>query len=132
MVDTPFDPIRPPSINQSAEELDLMQAMIDEGKLPKNFMERHFDAVDANVFGVDAPKDRKGFRLEQGIGSPNNQTANSLAAYRKFHGPNGPDPDPPEVFEATEKRMIAELAKTNEAKRAKIPANRRRGAGRPN
>ena len=35
-----------------------MQAMMDEGKLPKDFMDRHFDAVDANVFGVDAPKDR--------------------------------------------------------------------------
>lgn len=110
MVDTPIDPIRVPSINLSMEELDAMQAGIENGSLPKDFMDRHFDAVDRNVFGHDAKKDRKGNYQEQGLGSSKNQTKNSVEAYRKFCKS---EPD----FAENLKRMEAEL-KDSEARRA--------------
>ena len=84
MVDQVIDPVRVPTINLTLEELELMQVLIDEGKLPRDFIERHFDAVDANVFGVDAPKDKKGYRIEQGRGSPLNMTQQSIDAYKKW------------------------------------------------
>lgn len=112
MVTTPIDPIRVPTISQSPAEIAEMQAMIDKGDLPRDFIKRHVDAVDANVYGVDAPKDRKGWRLEQGLGSPGNQTQNSIDAYKRFHSK---DPD----FEETLKRMQAELAATNKQREGK-------------
>ena len=103
MVETRPDPIRPPTINQSMEELEQMQALIDAGQLPPDFIERHFDAVDANVFGVDAPKDRRGYRVEQGRGSPLNMTQQSIDAYKKW-GKDEPD------FNENLKRMESQLA----------------------
>lgn len=131
MVTTPIDPRRVPSINQTAEEIAEMEAMIAAGKLPPDFIEQHLDAVDANVFGSDAPKDRKGFRLEQGIGAPGNMTKNSIDAYRKYHDPANPrcvEPDPD--FAENLKKMTADLAKSDEARKARAPSGRRLHAGR--
>ena|ERR1700761_4545771 len=119
MVTTPIDPMRVPSINLNEGELAEMEALIEQGTLPKDFLDRHFDAVDANVFGVDAPKDRKGFRLEQGIGTPGNMTANSIAAYIKYHGPHSLVPDPEEEFNKNVARMRADLAKCDAERNAK-------------
>jgi hypothetical protein len=80
MVTTPIDPRRVPTINLSETELAEMQAEIDAGLLPPDFIERHLDAVDANVFGIDAPRDKNGCRMEQGRGSPRNQTQQSIDA----------------------------------------------------
>ena len=118
MVTTPIDPHRPPSINQSPAELAQMQADIDAGTLPKDVIKKHIDAVDANVFGTDAPKDRQGFRLEQGLGSPSNMTQQSIDAYIKNQTerrPGGPEPG----FEEHLKRMRAELAASEKAKDGK-------------
>jgi hypothetical protein len=111
MVTATIDPIRVPTITQSAGEIAEMQGMIEAGQLPKDFIKRHIDAVDANVYGHDAPKDRKGFRLEQGLGSPKNQTRNSIDAYKKY-GKDEPG------FDENVKRMEAELKACDEAKDA--------------
>ena len=115
MVETRPDPIRPPTINQSMAELEQMQALIDAGQLPPDFIERHFDAVDANVFGVDAPKDKRGYRTEQGRGSPVNMTQQSIDAYKKWHGPSKDQPEGEAGVAENRKKMEAQLA-TNQKK----------------
>lgn len=119
MVAATFDPIRVPVVNLSQKEIDEIAGLIEQGQLPKDFLDRHFDAVDANVFGEDAPKDRKGNRLEQGHGSPKNQTANSVAAYRKY------GKDEPNYAEHL-KRMEAELAACDAVRKANAPRGARR------
>ena len=123
MVSAVIDPIRIPTLNLSSQELDELASLIEQGQLPKDFLDRHFDAVDANVFGIDAPKDRHGNRKEQGIGSAGNQTANSVAAYIKYCK-NEPD------YDENVKRMKAELAKCEEARKAQVTAANRKRAKR--
>lgn len=131
MVTTPIDATRVPTINLNDEEIAEIEAKMAEGKLPPDYLDRHFDAVDQNVFGTEAPKDRNGFRTEIGIGSPNNQSANSISAYKKFHDPANPkcvEPDP--NFAENLKRMQSQLVKSNELRKANAPAGARRHAGR--
>jgi hypothetical protein len=110
MVETRPDPIRPPTLNLSMEELEQMQALIDAGQLPGDFIERHFDAVDANVFGVDAPKDKQGNRLEQGRGSSRNMTQQSIDAYKRWCGPSKDQPQGEPGYAENLKKMEAQLA----------------------
>jgi hypothetical protein len=84
MVQAVVDPIRVPTINLSEAELAEMEALIEQGLLPKDFIDRHFDAVDNNVFGFDHKKDRKGVPIEQGLGSAGNMTQQSIDAYKKW------------------------------------------------
>lgn len=112
MVSAVIDPIRVPTINQSPAEIAEIQALIEQGQLPKDFLKRHIDAVDANVYGFDAPKDRRGFRLEQGLGSSRNQTQQSIDAYIKYHSK---DAD----FDENLTRMKTELAECNKQREAK-------------
>ena len=84
MVDTVIDPIRIPTITLSEAEYADIEALMATGALPKDYLERHFDAVEKNVFGHDHKKDRKGNPIEQGIGSPDNMTRNAVEAYRKY------------------------------------------------
>lgn len=123
MVTTPIDPIRMPTINLSMEEIDEIQVRMERGELPPDFLDRHFDAVDANVFGIDAAKNKQGDRIEQGLGSSKNQTRNSVEAFRRFCKS---EPG----YEATLTRMEAELAKCDEARKANTPRakwNKKRG-----
>jgi hypothetical protein len=83
VMDTPIDPIRIPTITLSNEEIDEIKEGIKAGQLPADFLERHYDAVDANVFGIDAPKDRHGKRQEQGRGSRGHETLNHFLALRR-------------------------------------------------
>ena len=118
MVHTPIDPVRIPTINQSPAEIAEMEAMIEAGQLPKDFIKRHVDAVDANVFGADAPKDRNGFRVEQGLGSPGNMTQQAIDAYIKNQTERrtgGPEPG----YEQHLKRMQAQLVETQKKNDAK-------------
>jgi hypothetical protein len=116
-METPF-PIKPPSINQSPKEIADIQVQMEAGLLPKDYLKKHIDAVDENVFGTDAPKDRDGFRLEQGQGSSKNQTQQSIDAYIKNQTERragGPEPG----YEEHLKRMRAELAACEKAKDGK-------------
>ncbi len=129
MVDTPADPLRPPTITQTPQEIDQMYDLIEQGKLPKDYVDRHFEAVRLNVFGHDAKK-VKGQYQEQGIGSATNQTANSLAAYKKYCDPSNPKaPDPDPNFVENYKRMEAEL-KASTARRTEESVKNKGGQRR--
>jgi hypothetical protein len=79
-----WDPNKPPpTITLTGEELEQMRAEIAAGLLPPDFEKRYRDAVDANVFGADAPRDRHGKRQEVGIGSKGHETVNHFAALKK-------------------------------------------------
>jgi hypothetical protein len=118
-----YEPGRVPTINLTVSEIDEMYDLIDKGELPKDYVDRYFEAVNRNVFGEDAKKDRKGNFLEQGIGSPMNQSRNSIEAYRKYSN------DDPEVKAANIKRMESELVASDAKRRAeaeKRTGNKRR------
>jgi hypothetical protein len=118
MVTTVIDAHRPPSINQSPKEIAEMEEQIALGNLPPDFLRRHIDAVDANVHGVDAPKDRNGWRIEQGMGSPGNMTQQSIDAYVKNQTERrigGPEPG----YEENLKRMQAQLVESDKKRSAK-------------
>lgn len=96
MVDKTFDPVRIPAVMYSPAELKEIDDEITAGRLPEDYLDKYFDGLDANVFGADAPKDRKGNRQEQGLGSPGNQTQQSIDAYIKNQTERrvgGPEPD---------------------------------------
>ena len=84
MVEAVLDPIRMPTITLTQTELDDIDAAMAAGALPPDWMDRYHAAVQANVFGHDHKTDRHGNPIEQGRGSASNQTAQSLAAYRKY------------------------------------------------
>lgn len=84
MVQTVVDPFRVPVVTLSQSEIEEFQEQIALGNLPPDFLERHFEAVRANVFGENYKVDAKGNALEAGRGSPGNQTRQSVDAYRKW------------------------------------------------
>lgn len=94
-------------------ELQEIQQRIDQGELPKTTIKDHFDQEAKNVFGQDARKTRHGY-VEQGIGSPQNQTRNSVEAYRK-HGVGEPD------YAENLKRMEQELVDSQQRRAQKVP-----------
>jgi len=115
MVERVYDGFRlPPAVSLTSEELQALADQIDAGTLPSDYLERHFDGVDAAVFGVDAPK-KNGRRQEQGLGSPSNQTPQSVAAYRKW-GKDDPD------YEVNLKKMEKQLEATEARKKAEAAA----------
>lgn len=119
MVDTVIDPIRMPTVTLSQAEIEEIEQLMAAGSLPPDWLDRHFDAVDANVFGADAPKDRHGNRKEQGRGSAANMTQQSIDAYKKW-GKGETD------FAENLKRMEAQLAETNQRREANGTARRGR------
>lgn len=113
-------------VSLTVAELAELEDLTEKGVLPKDHIDRYFDAVDANVFGEDAPKDRRGNRKEQGLGSPTNQTAQSIEAYKRWCGPGKPNADPD--FAENLKRMEKELAESNA--RRKADADKARSSGK--
>jgi hypothetical protein len=97
-------------VNKTFEELDEMRAEIAAGTLPPDAIKQYYADERRNVFGFDHKVDRSGKPIEQGIGSPGNQSRNSIEAYRKYHSH---EPD----FEKTLARMMRELAESD-ARRA--------------
>jgi hypothetical protein len=117
-MDTVIDPIKVPVITLSQAELEDIQAMIDAGQLPGDFLDRHHEAVRKNVFGHDFKTDRHGDPIEQGRGSAVNMTQQSVDAYKKW-GRDEPD------FAANLQRMEEQLAGANARRKAQAPASRR-------
>jgi len=72
-------------VTKTAQEIDEMRAEIAAGTLPPDAIKKYREEEDRNVYGHDAKKRRDGTYIEQGIGSAQNQTANSVAAYKKYH-----------------------------------------------
>jgi hypothetical protein len=110
------DPIKILPITYSQEELQEFADLIQAEQLPADFLDRYYDAVDAAVQGADAPINPKtGKRIGIGIGSPLNQSQNSINAYKKFCSD---EPD----FQRHLARMEKELAETNARKAAEAAA----------
>jgi hypothetical protein len=119
---SPESMIRIMPVNLSEAELEEMQALIDAGVLPPDHMERHFDAIDQAVHGVHAPIDPKtGKRIGIGLGSPTNQTQQSIDAFIRWCGPGKPNEDP--TFEKSLARMRRELEQSNARRKAEAAAN---------
>lgn len=128
MVETKVDVLRPTPLSLSQKEIDEIEEQIAGGQLPSDYLDRCDDAREANVFGHDHKKDKRGNPIEQGIGSAANQTANSLAAYRKYCNPENPkaaDPDP--HYADNLKRMQAELEACNAERKLANDGRRKRG-----
>jgi hypothetical protein len=118
MVTAVLDPIRMPTVTLSEEELETYTVMIEQGQLPADWLDRYEEGVKKNVFGHDYKTDRNGNPIEQGLGSANNQTANSIAAYKKYCNPENPkaaDPDP--NFERNLAQMQKQFAETEERRK---------------
>jgi hypothetical protein len=113
-----IDPNNIPVLQLSGEEYLEIEEHIAAGYLPSNYLELHEIAKAKNVFGHDHKTDRQGNPIEQGFGSPGNQTANSIAAFRRYHSQ---DPD----FEKNVARMEKELVASNERRKAEAPAQRK-------
>lgn len=92
MVTTVMNTAKPSVLNLTAEEIEEIHANIEQGLLPKNWLDLCDEARAANVFGIGFKTDRHGNPIEQGLGSDSQMTANSIAAYRKY-GVNEPDYD---------------------------------------
>jgi hypothetical protein len=112
MVTTPRDPIRVPTITLSQAELEEIEAEIAAERLPADFLERHYEAVQNNVFGHDHRTDANGRPIEQGRGSAANQTHQSVEAYRKW-GKDEPD------YERNLARMEKQLAACDAERKAR-------------
>ncbi|MFY9835601.1 MAG: hypothetical protein WAK55_03890 [Xanthobacteraceae bacterium] len=69
-----------------------------------------------DVYGEGFKRDRTGKPMEQGLGTPGNQTAQSVAAYEKW-GVNEPD------YDKNLARMKKELADCNERRAAERKAD---------
>lgn len=115
MVETVIDPIKVPVVTLSQAEIEEIELQIVDGILPADWLERHYAAVQANVFGHDHRVDSQGRPIEQGLGSAGNQTKNSVDAYRKW-GVNDVD------YEKNLSRMEKELATSNETRAARRKA----------
>jgi hypothetical protein len=66
------------------DEIFEMRQKIAAGELPADAEARHFENEAKNVFGADARKDRNGRYIEQGIGSAQNITRNSIEAFKRY------------------------------------------------
>lgn len=67
-------------VTLNTEEVDEIKALIAAGKLPPDTLKAHFAAEEKAVFGHDVRHDRKKRPIEQGIGSPGNESENHFAA----------------------------------------------------
>ena len=97
-------------VTLTGQELDELKAKVAAGELPPDAVKQHFDAEARNTFGHDAKRRRDGSYIEQGVGSPGNQTRNSIEAYKKYCSHEA-------RFEETVARMERELAESNERRR---------------
>jgi hypothetical protein len=97
-------------VTLTGQEIDEMREKVAIGELPPDAIKQHFVAERKNVFGFDHKVDRSGKPIEQGVGSPGNQSRNSIEAYKKYcsHEPD---------FEKNLARMQRELAEAD-ARRA--------------
>ena len=73
-------------LHKTPAELAEYKALADQGELPKDIVKQVLDAEDAAVHGHDAKKDKKGKRIQQGIGSPGHESGNHFTAILRYEG----------------------------------------------
>jgi hypothetical protein len=78
-----FDPRRIPAITLRQEEIEEAKYRIEIGELPPNFFELHEEAKAKATFGHDYKRDRNGKPIEQGVGSPGNESINHFISLKK-------------------------------------------------
>jgi hypothetical protein len=128
MVESVVDPVKVPTITLSQAELDDIRDLMAAGQLPEDYLQRHHEAVRANVFGHDYKTDAQGEPLEQGFGSAGNQTQNSINAYKKYAKYESDFSE--EKYNATLKRMESELATSDKRRAAERAAAAKKPARR--
>jgi hypothetical protein len=69
---------------KTTEELDEMRNLIALGRLPPDAIERYYEDETRNVFGHDVKFDDEGHPIEQGLGSAQQPTRNSVDAYKRW------------------------------------------------
>lgn len=106
---------KPPVVALTQEEVDEMNDLAANGKIPRDWWDRYQEACEKQVFGHDVKHDRHGEPIEQGKGSAAQPSRNSLEAYKanQLGRKTAPDPD----FKEQCERMEAEI-KAYEAKAA--------------
>jgi hypothetical protein len=130
-MDTPstFDPLKPTVLNLSPEEYDEIDEQIAAGVLPVDWYQKHYEAIDRNVFGHDFKRDAKGRPIETGIGSNFNLTANAVEAYIKEQTERrqgGPEPGFEENLAKLRKQLaVCEARRREEAKAKRFKYGRR-------
>jgi hypothetical protein len=120
-------PLKPSVLNLTGEEIEWINGLIAEGKLPPDWFDRCADARDRFVFGHDFKIDGKGVPIEDGLGSEKNMTAQSVAAYEKWCT-NEPDH---ERHLARMKKLLAEQQVKRDTKRDTEQQERRKRMVRP-
>lgn len=85
MVDTPFDPIRVPSVTLSESELQEISDQIDNDLLPKDYLRKYRENLVNVVFGHGHQVDKQGRPIEQGMGSAQNMTQHAIDAFTRFN-----------------------------------------------
>ena len=98
-------------VTKTQDELNEMRAEIAAGTLPPDAIKKYREEEDRNFYGHDAKKRRDGTYIKQGIGSAQNQTVQSVEAYRRY-GKDEPD------YKEHLARMEKELAETMERRRS--------------
>jgi hypothetical protein len=71
-------------VTKTVDELNEMREQIASGELPADAIKQYYADERRNVFGFDHKSDRSGKPIEQGYGSAQNMTRNSIEAYRKY------------------------------------------------
>jgi hypothetical protein len=86
-------------VTKTQDELNEMRDQIDRGEPIKQY---YADEA-RNVYGHDFKRDRSGKPIEQGVGSAQNMTRNSIEAFRKY---NSHQPDFERALSIMEKQLV--------------------------
>lgn len=92
----------PTVVTKTEDELNEMRAEIAAGTLPPDAIKQYYLDERKNVFGFDHKLDRQGNPIEQGLGSAQNMTRNSIEAFRKY---NSHQPDFERALSVMEKQL---------------------------
>lgn len=96
--------IRTTPVHLTEGEIAEMQALIDQGELPKSALKDHFEAEARNVYGFDAKKDRHGNYIQQGVGAKGRESANHFASIRRYEGKEAWEAAVKEIWKRDPKR----------------------------
>jgi hypothetical protein len=117
-----FDAVRIPTISLTRAEIDQAYDEMAMGNLPADYIDRHFEELEKNIWGADAKKDRHGHYIEQGLGSAFSQTRNSIEAYQARCSS---EPDFEKHLARMESELVASDARRKAEAEKKGPSTRR-------
>jgi hypothetical protein len=121
MVSTPVDALKPSPLCLTEQEIEDIYDLIDQNLVPANFFELCAEARRKAIFGENYRVDKLGRPVESGLGSSENQTTQSVSAFRKWCV-NEID------YEKTLARLERELVESDARRKAEAAAAPRRRA----